>query len=138
MCYLFSKVFRIFLFPLDNITFSPDRSPCVGDRIEMICTLVPPLSETFVSSIATVSIGGSTDFSLALLNSDNVLDGIDLSRYSANIDGLSLSSTMAAIRMFINSYLPLDSDTIFRCGTTLSNGSSYTSTVSGSPMAQAG
>ena len=110
----------------------------MGDTIEMICSIVPPPSETFSSSIATVSISGSTKFTLAQLNSSDVIDGIDLSRYSANVDGLNRSSTMSAIRLIINSYLPTDSDTIFLCSTTLDNGAVYDSTVYGSPRTEAG
>ena len=130
-------VFRIFIFPLDSITLSPnDIPPCVGDTIEMVCTLVPPTSETFASSIAFVSINGSIDFRLSELNSNSVIEGIDLNRYSANIDGLNPSSTLSTIRLIINSYLPLDSYTTFRCAAILINGSDYDSTVSGSPKIQ--
>ena len=110
----------------------------MGDTIEMVCSIVPPPSDTFSSLVATVSINGSTDFSLSNLNTNDVLDGIDLSRYSANIDGLTPSITMSVIRLIINSYLPLDSDTEFLCATTFLNGTVYNSTVSGMPMTQAG
>ena len=110
----------------------------MGDTIEMVCSIVPPPSETFSSSIAIVSINGSTEFRLSELNSNSVIDGIDLSRYSANIDGLTPSTAMPVIRLIINSYLPQDSDTTFLCATTFLNGTDYDSTVSGSPMTQAG
>ena len=131
-------VFQYTYIPLDNITFSPDRAPCVGDTIEMFCSIVPPPSETFASSIAFVSINGSTPFTLSQLNSNSVSDGIDLSRYSANVNGLNPSTAMPVIRLIINSYLPTDSDTTFQCATVFNNGSVYVSTVSGSPMRQAG
>ena len=126
-----------YIITLDSITFSPDRVPCVGDRIEMVCSIVPPPSETLGSSIALVSINGSTEFTLSQLNSNSVLDRIDLSRYSANIDGLNPTAAMSVIRLIIN-YLPLDSNTTFRCVTTFINGSAYPSTLSSSPMTQAG
>ena len=110
----------------------------MGDTIEMICFIVPPPSDMFSSSIATVSISGSTPFTLTQLNSNDVLGGIDLSRYSANVNGLNRSSIMSAIRLIINSYLPTDSATTFLCSTLLDNGTAYASTVSGSPMSQAG
>ena len=111
----------------------------MGDTIDIICSIVPPPSETFSLTIASVSINGSTAFSLSELNTNNILEGIDLSRYSANIIDLNRSSTLAAIRLVIRSYLPLDSDTTFRCASTLdSDKSVYASTVSGSPMAQVG
>ena len=111
----------------------------MGDTIEMVCSIVPPTSETFALTIASVSINGSTAISVSQLKSNNILEGIDLSRYSANIIDLNRSSTLAAIRLVIISYLPLDSDTTFRCVTTLdSDGSTYASTVSGRPMTQAG
>ena len=110
----------------------------MGDPIEMICFIVPPPSETFGSSVALVSINGSTAFTLTQLNSNSVIEGIDLSRYSANADGLNPSTAMPVIRLIINSYLPTDSVTTFRCVTTFLNGSAYASTVSDSPMRQAG
>ena len=110
----------------------------MGDTIEMICSIVPPPSETFGTAVALVSINGSSDLTLPQLNSDSVLEGIDLSRYSANTIGLNPSSDMPVIRLIINSYLPLDSDTTFRCATSFLNGTVYDSTVSGSPMTQAG
>ena len=120
------------------MTFSPDRPPCVGDMIEMVCSIQPPPSEMFGSSFASVSINGSTALTITQLNSNGMLEGIDLSRYSANVDGLNPSTTMPVIRLIINSYLPLDSDTTFLCSTTFLNGTQYDSTVSGSPMGQAG
>ena len=127
-----------FLFPLDSTTFSPVRAPCVGDTIEMVCSIQPPPSETFGGSVALVSINGSNPFTQVQLNSNSMLDGIDLSRYSANVDGLNPSTAMSVIRLIINSYLPLDSDTTFLCSTTFVNGSQYDSTMPDSPMPQAG
>eukprot|EP00800_Vazella_pourtalesii_P003109 TRINITY_DN1310_c0_g2_i4.p1 TRINITY_DN1310_c0_g2~~TRINITY_DN1310_c0_g2_i4.p1 ORF type:complete len:184 (-),score=48.53 TRINITY_DN1310_c0_g2_i4:8-496(-) len=121
----------------DSITFTPDRAPCVGDRIEMVCSIQPPPSETFSSSLALVSINGSTPFNLIQLNTNGMVEGIDLSRYSANVDGLNPSTAMPTIRLIINSYLPLDSDTTFLCSTTFVNGSQYDSTMPDSPMPQA-
>ena len=126
------------MFPLDSITFSPDSAPCVGDRIEMVCFIQAPPSENFSSLIAFVSINGSTAFTQAQLNTNVMIEGIDLSRYSANIDGLTPSTTLSVIRLIINSYLPLDSETTFMCTTTFINGTEYDSTVSGSPNTPAG
>ena len=41
-----------------------DRALCVGDRIEMVCSITAPPSEMFSSSIAFVLINGSTPFTL--------------------------------------------------------------------------
>ena len=110
----------------------------MGDRIEMVCSITAPPSEMFSSSIAFVLINGSTPFTLVQLNSNGMIEGIDLSRYTANIDGLNPSTTLSVIRLIINSYLPLDSDTTFLCTTTFLNGTVYDSTVFGSPMTPAG
>ena len=110
----------------------------MGDRTEMVCSITAPPSETFSSSIATVSINGSNPITLVQLNTNGMVDGIDLSRYSANVDGLNPSTAMSVIRLIINSYLPLDSDTTFLCTTSFNNGTQYDSTVSDSPMTQAG
>ena len=67
-----------------------------------------------------------------------MVEGIDLSRYSANTDGLNPSTAMPVIRLIINSYLPLDSATTFLCATSFNNGTEHSSTLSGSPMTPAG
>ena len=110
----------------------------MGDTIEMICSIVPPTSEMFGSTVASVSINGSSAFTVTQLNSNDVLSGIDLSRYSANVDGLNPSTTLSVIRLIINSYLPTDSDTTFQCSTSFINGTAYASTVFDSPRTQAG
>ena len=110
----------------------------MGDRIEMVCSITAPPSEMFSSSIAFVLINGSTPFTLVQLNSNGMIEGIDLSRYTANIDGLNPSTTLSVIRLIINSYLPLDSDTTFLCVTSFINGTQYDSTMPDSPMRQAG
>ena len=110
----------------------------MGDRIEMVCSIQPPPSETFSSSLALVSINRSTPFNLIQLNTNGMVEGIDLSRYSANVDGLNPSPAMPTIRLIITSYLPLDSDTTFLCVTSFNNGTRYNSTVSDSPRTPAG
>ena len=104
----------------------------------MVCSIQPPPPEMFSAFIAFVSINGSTAFTQAQLNTNVMIEGIDLSRYSANIDGLTPSTTLSVIRLIINSYLPLDSETTFLCTTTFINGTEYDSTVCGSPNTPAG
>ena len=104
----------------------------------MVCSIEPPSSETFSSLIAYVSINGTVPLSITQLNSNGVIDGLYLGRYSANVVGLNPSITMPVIRLIISSYLPFDSETTFQCCTGFLNGSLYESTVSGMPMTQAG
>ena len=127
-----------FINPLDTVTFSPNSPLCLGEEVEMICYVAAPVSENFGLNVASVSINGSTPLTLIQLNSNSVIDSIDLGRYSANTDGLTSSQVRAGIRLVIGSYLPLDSYTTFQCYGIFGNVSSFASTLSEMPMGQAG
>ena len=100
----------------------------------MVCYIELPPSETFVISIALVSFNGSTPATRSQINIFEITGGVDLSRYSANTDGLTLSSARPAIRLIIHSYQSSDSDTLIGCHGTFDNGSFSEAIVSDSPM----
>ncbi|KAI6648852.1 hypothetical protein LOD99_6926 [Oopsacas minuta] len=120
-----------------SITFSPNEPLCIGEQLEMICYIEPPPSESFGLSTAQVSFNGSTPANLGQINNDDVIGGIDLTRYSANTDGLDTTPARPGIRLIISSYLPLDSDTTFGCHGIFPNSSTSDAIVSGMPMGQA-
>ena len=103
----------------------------------MVCYIESPPSETFALTVARVSFNGSDSGNLDEINNNNV-PPIDLSRYSANVDGLTLTAARVGIRLVIESYLPSDSATVFGCHGTFLNSSVSDSLVSGMPNEQAG
>ena len=103
----------------------------------MVCYIEPPGSLTFVFDTAVVSFNGSVPANQDNINMNNVA-GVDVTRYSANTVGLTLSTARPAIRLIIDSYLPSDSDTLFGCHGTFQNSSLSAAIVSGMPNATAG
>ena len=96
-------------------------------------------SEQFASTIARVSFNSSTNtFSIVDLNMNTEINGVDFSRYTSNIDGLTLALNRAGIRVVINSYQPSDSDTVLGCHGVFNNGSVSSALVSGQPNTTAG
>ena len=77
-------------------------------------------------------------FEIVDLNLNTVMDGVDLSRYTANTNGLTLTNTRPGIRVIINSYLPSDSNTVIGCHGQFLNGSESSTLVSGQPNPAAG
>ena len=129
----------IIILYLDNsISFSPNEPLCIGEQVEMICYVVPPPPTTFVLDTAYVSFNGSDPpASFANINTNIVLGGIYLNRYSASIDGLGVTSSRPGIRLIIASYIPSDSNTIYGCHGFFANTSISEALVSGMPMGQA-
>ena len=96
-------------------------------------------SEQFGSSLARVSFNSSMNiFEIVALNLNTVMNGVDLSRYTANTNGLTITSTRPGIRVIINSYLPSDSNTVIGCHGQFFNGSESSTLVSGQPNPPAG
>ena len=78
-----------------------------------------------------VSFNSSFPFTISALNSKAVVNGIDLSRYSANVDGLGISMSRPGIRLIIKSYQFSDSETLFGCHGEFSNYSLTSALASG-------
>ena len=104
----------------------------------MICYIQPPATDTFALTVALVSFNGSEPVTQSQINANSLAVGIDLGRFSANTDGLTLSKARPGIRLVIDSYLPSDSDTVFGCHGTFDDSSVSNAIVSGSPIRQAG
>ena len=122
----------------NTISFSPNVPLCIGEQVVMICYVVPPPSTTFVFNTAQVSFNGSAPAAtLAQLNNNIVVGGIDLSRYSANTDGLGVNTSRPGIRLIISSYIPSDSNTIYGCHGFFPNTTVSEALVSDMPMGQA-
>ena len=104
----------------------------------MVCYIEPSPSDTFVFDTALVSFDGSTPATLTQININAIIGGVDLSRYSANTDGLTKSTARPVIRLIIHSYLSSDSDTLIGCHGTFADTTISAAVVSGMPMKQAG
>ena len=138
--YSYYCTLRIIMIPYlgNSISFSPNEPLCIGEQIEMVCYIIPPPSTTFVLDTALVSFNGSYPAaSLANINNNALIGGIDFTRYSANTDGLGVTTSLPGIRLIIASYIPYDSNTVNGCHGLYSNASVSEALVSGMPMGQA-
>ena len=105
----------------------------------MVCYIVPPPDTIFLAITAFVSFNGSDPpASLAQLNTNSAIGGVDLSRFSANTNGLSVTASRPGIRLIIISYIPSDSDTLYGCHGFFPNTTISDAQVSGMPMGLAG
>ena len=80
----------------------------------MICYVVTPTAEQFIDDTALISFNDSTPASLNTIN-NNVLVGIDTSRYTADLSGLTVSTSRPGIRLIITDYQASDGATNFSC-----------------------
>ena len=119
------------------MTFSPSTPLCVGDEVEMICFVVPPTAQQFDSSAALISFNGSNHANLNDININDVT-GVDTSRYTADITGLTISSSRPGIRLTISPYQSSDGATNFSCHGVYAEGVPSYSLISGYPQALAG
>ena len=104
----------------------------------MVCYVVPPPDTLFVFPTAQVSFNGSSPAYISYINDNDIIGGIDLSRYTANTDGLGVNTSRHGIRLIITSYIPSDSDTVYGCHGTFPNTTISDAQVSGMPMEPAG
>ena len=125
-------------YPGNFISFSPAEPLCIGEELQMVCYVVPPPADTFVIAFAYVSFNGSSPASLFNINNNYIIGGVDLSRYSANTDGLGVTTSRPCIRLIITSYIPSDSNTLYGCHGLFPNASISDALVSGMPMGPAG
>ena len=122
--------------PLDSLTFTPNTPLCVGEEVIMTCYVEAPTSELFGSTNARISVNGSTPVAANALNVG--IPGLDVSRYSADVMGLTVSTSRAGLRLVISDYLPSDSITTFQCAGLYPNDTFYYSLTPMSPMDPAG
>lgn len=96
------------------MTFSPSSSICVGEDVQMICFVDSLPAQQFTDSVAVVSFNGSTTAFLAAIN-DNLVIGVDTTRYTADTSGLAINTSRAGIRLTISEYQASDVVTEFIC-----------------------
>ena len=105
--------------------------------MQMICFVVPPTAQQFNSSAAEVSFNGSTPANLNQINSNDVT-GVDTSRYTTDVLGLTISTSLSGIRLTITPYQASDGATNFSCHGVYIGGVPSDSLISGYPQALAG
>ena len=103
----------------------------------MICFVVPPTAQQFDSSVAVISFNGSTPADLNDININDVT-GVDTSRYTADLSGLTINSSRPGIRLTISPYQTSDEATNFSCHGVYAGGVPSESLISGFPQALAG
>ena len=103
----------------------------------MICYVVPPTAQQFDSSAAEISFNGSIPANPNDININDVT-GVDTSRYTADVSGLTVSSSRPGIRLTISPYQSSDGDTNFGCHGVYTGGVPSYSLISGFPQVLAG
>ena len=80
----------------------------------MVCYVIPPTAEQFDSSSAFISFNGSNPAGANGININDVT-GVDTSRYTADVSGLTISSSRPGVRLIISPYEASDGATNFSC-----------------------
>ena len=119
------------------MTFSPSTPLCVGDVVQIICYVVPPTAQRFDSSAAEISFNGSTPANLKHIYINDVT-GVDTSRYTADVSGLTISSSRPGVGLTISPYQAYDGATNFSCHGVYVGGFPSYSLTSGYPQNLAG
>ena len=81
----------------------------------MTCFVVPPTAQPFTISTALLSFNGSTALSPSAVTDANTIGGIDVRRYTASTDGLTISEERAGVRLSISNYQATDGYIVFGC-----------------------
>ena len=124
---------------LDNsITFIPDVPLCIGEELQMICFVVPPAGTSFIADSASISLNGSTPFTVSTFNALTSIGGVDTSRYTADTTGLSISTSRPGVRITISDYQATDGSVVFGCAGLLSGAVASEILISDSPQSLAG
>ena len=125
-------------FFLDNsITFLSDVPLCIGETVQMICFIVSPTAEPFNDTAALISFNDSLAATITNINT-NTIAGIDTSRYTADITGLTVTTDRPGIRLTITDYQASDGAINFSCHGFYSGGVPSPVLVSGYPQRLAG
>ena len=103
----------------------------------MICYVVPPTTQQFDSAAAEIAFNGSMPVDVNDINT-NVLSTADTSRYTADVSGLTVSSSRPGIRLTISPYEASDGATNFSCNGVYVGGIPSYSLISGYPQDLAG
>ena len=99
----------------------------------MTCFVVPPTSQQFIDIAALISFNGSVAGNIPNING-NSISGVDTSRYTAGITGLTVSTDRPGIRLTITDYQASDGATNFSCHGLYSGGMTSPVIISGMPQ----
>ena len=80
----------------------------------MICYVVTPTAEQFIDSVAQISFNGSDAATVTNIN-NNALAGVDTTRYTADLSGLTVNNDRPGFRLIITDYQASDGATNFSC-----------------------
>ena len=81
----------------------------------MTCFVVPPTAQQFIDIAALLSFNGSAAATPSIITNNDVLEGIDISRYTASSDGLTISNERPGVRLSISDYQATDGYIVFGC-----------------------
>ena len=81
----------------------------------MTCFVVPPTAQQFIDIAALLSFNGSAAATPSIITNNDVLEGIDISRYTASSDGLTISNERPGVRLSISDYQASDGFIVFGC-----------------------
>ena len=121
----------------NNLTFSPSTPLCIGETVQMVCYVVPPTAEPFLDTAALISFNDSLVATITNINENGVV-GVDTSRYTADLSGLTVSTNRPGIRLTITDYQASDGATNFSCYGLYSGGVPSPVIISGYPQRLAG
>ena len=88
----------------------------------MTCFVVPPTAQPFTDSTALLSFNGSTAFLPIIVTKEDFLGGINVSRYTASSDGLTISNERPGVKLSISDYQATDGFIVFGCHGAYSGG----------------
>ena len=116
----------------NDLTFSPSTQLCIGEEVNMTCFVVPPTAQ-FIDTAALISFNGSVAGNISSING-NTISGVDTSRYTADITGLTVTTDRPGIKLTITDYKASDGATNFSCHGLYSGGVPSPVIISGIPQ----
>ena len=81
----------------------------------MTCFVESPNAEQFIADTALLSFNGSAAFTPNVVTASSMLEGIDVSRYTASSDGLTISNGRPGVTLSISDYQASDGYIEFGC-----------------------
>ena len=90
------------------MTFSPSTPLCIGELVQMTCFVESPNAQLFIAYTALLSFNDSAAFPPNAVTASSLINGIDVSRYTASSDGLTISNERPGVRLNISDYQASD------------------------------
>ena len=81
----------------------------------MTCYVESPNAEQFIDYTALLSFNGSHAFTPSVVTASSMIDGLDVSRYTASSDGLTTSNKRPGVTLSISDYQASDGYIEFGC-----------------------